>query len=354
MLSGRRPFEGETLSDTVAAVLRGEPDWARLPRDTPAYLRSILKRTLMKDPKLRLRDVADAFVRDVEVVAADQSSLNKRQRRAVIAVTAAILVLSIAVAALGWRYTRAPVDRDWVGELLGGPSVAVGARLSPDGTRLAFLAWVNGLNQVAVMTPETGDWKPLTDDRSRGPILDLSWSPDGSRIYFDRYLDVPRGVFAVSPLGGDPRPVVQDAMYPKALPDGSLLVVRLNAERRLQLHHFFPDSSQIEPLPAFWTPTTGQPLVAVFGDAKEAVFYGLPADADVRGEYSLNVLDLATGRTRSLGSPIRIVQGGFPGALATSRDGSRVVVRYLPRETFIASSRSRATDRPARTHFSHF
>jgi len=175
------------------------------------------------------------------------------------------------------------------------------------------------------MKPESGDWTVLTDDRSRGQIMDLSWSPDGARIYFDRYLDAPGGVFTVPVMGGDARPVVPDAMYPKALPDGSLLLVRLNAERRLQLEHFWPDRSRSEPLPAFWTPATGFPLAAVFPDGKEAVFYGLLPGADVRDAYSLNALDLVTGRTRSLDSSIRIVQGPFPGALATSKDGRRVL-----------------------------
>ena len=60
MLTGRRPFEGQTLSDTVAAVLRQEIDWTRLPADTPDDLRRLLRRCLERDPKDRLHDIADA------------------------------------------------------------------------------------------------------------------------------------------------------------------------------------------------------------------------------------------------------------------------------------------------------
>ena len=60
MLSGRRAFEGETISDTLAAVLKTEPDWEALPAETPAPLRGLLRRCLAKDLKQRLRDVGDA------------------------------------------------------------------------------------------------------------------------------------------------------------------------------------------------------------------------------------------------------------------------------------------------------
>ena len=69
MLTGRRPFEGQTLSDTVAAVLRQEIDWTRLPADTPDDLRRLLRRCLERDPKDRLHDIADARLVIVDLAA---------------------------------------------------------------------------------------------------------------------------------------------------------------------------------------------------------------------------------------------------------------------------------------------
>jgi serine/threonine protein kinase/Tol biopolymer transport system component len=60
MLTGSRLFTGETVSDTLAAVLRAEPDWGMLPAGTPAGLRRLLIRCLKKDPKARLRDIGEA------------------------------------------------------------------------------------------------------------------------------------------------------------------------------------------------------------------------------------------------------------------------------------------------------
>jgi len=61
MLTGKRPFDGETVSDTLASVLKTDPDWSALPPDTPASVRTLLRRCLAKDPKQRLRSAGDAL-----------------------------------------------------------------------------------------------------------------------------------------------------------------------------------------------------------------------------------------------------------------------------------------------------
>ena len=63
MLTGRRLFEGETISDTLAAVLRADLPWDDLPDDTPPALRRLLERCLERDPRRRLRDIGEARVR---------------------------------------------------------------------------------------------------------------------------------------------------------------------------------------------------------------------------------------------------------------------------------------------------
>jgi serine/threonine-protein kinase len=59
-LTGQRAFPGETISDTLAAILRAEPDWSALPAQTPGVVRKLLRRCLEKDSKRRLRDIGDA------------------------------------------------------------------------------------------------------------------------------------------------------------------------------------------------------------------------------------------------------------------------------------------------------
>ncbi|HEV2423895.1 MAG TPA: protein kinase [Terriglobia bacterium] len=62
MLAGRPAFKGETVSDTLAAVIKDEPDWAQLPASTPGPVQTIVRRCLIKDPKQRLRDVGEARI----------------------------------------------------------------------------------------------------------------------------------------------------------------------------------------------------------------------------------------------------------------------------------------------------
>src|SRR4029453_6039011 len=58
MLTGRRPFEGDDVSDTLAAVLRGEPDWSILPRHTPGPIRRLIRHCLAKEAKGRIGDAS--------------------------------------------------------------------------------------------------------------------------------------------------------------------------------------------------------------------------------------------------------------------------------------------------------
>jgi TolB-like protein len=78
MLTGRMAFDGRTTSDIIARVLEHEPDWSRLPKDTPAGVRRVLQRCFDKDPKRRLRDVGEARV---EIEQATASSVRATEAR---------------------------------------------------------------------------------------------------------------------------------------------------------------------------------------------------------------------------------------------------------------------------------
>jgi len=62
MLTGYRPFEGKTISDTVARTLEREPDWQALPQETPANIRILLRHCLEKDMRRRLQHIGDAAI----------------------------------------------------------------------------------------------------------------------------------------------------------------------------------------------------------------------------------------------------------------------------------------------------
>ncbi len=154
MLAGRRLFRGETVSDTLAAVLTREPDWGALPPAVPRSVRDLLHDCLARDPKLRLHDMADARL------ALQRAAGEAAEPRAVAvavpawrralpwALAAAGLVLAVSALLVPWR--RAPpalplrltiglgADVSLAVSLPGaGPAVT----LSPDGRLLAFVAF---------------------------------------------------------------------------------------------------------------------------------------------------------------------------------------------------------------------
>src|ERR1700682_905452 len=77
LLSGRRAFQADTVSDTLARVLEREPDWNALPPATPAKVRDLLQRCLEKDVNLRLRDIGDGRIELLDTI-----STKTRQDRA--------------------------------------------------------------------------------------------------------------------------------------------------------------------------------------------------------------------------------------------------------------------------------
>jgi eukaryotic-like serine/threonine-protein kinase len=68
MLTGKQAFTGETVTDTLASLIKEDPDWKRLPAATPMRVRVLLQRCLQKDPKQRLRDIGDARISLDEVL----------------------------------------------------------------------------------------------------------------------------------------------------------------------------------------------------------------------------------------------------------------------------------------------
>ena len=340
MLTGTRAFEGDTVTDVLAAVVKTEPDWDALPADVPRAVRAALRRCLVKDPKQRLRDIADARLELVEpemapAAAGTAPARGASSRRVVFLTLATAVALAAGVAGgVAWRAGRDAGPVKWTGVRLGGPAIAMQPRVSPDGQLLAFQAMVDGQTQVAVMKPGTGTWTVLTSDRSKGLQDSLAWSHDGSRIYYDRLTDTPQGIYSVPALGGDERLVIEDAGRPEPLPDGSLLLQRMNASRMLQLHRLYPDSGRLEPLPAVSSSIDGN-FVRPIGDGKVA-FFGRPL-ANPASVEQLYLLSLGTGDLQRLGPDLPasdVVSLAFDAAnrsvLVAMRDGSAFHVIEMP------------------------
>jgi len=104
MLTGKRAFDGEDVTDTLAAVVRAEPQWEALPSDVPPQVRLLLERSLQKDRHRRLGGMS-AVALLLNDPAPASTPPSRPWRATVVAGVAAILLVALAAAAL-WRLQR--------------------------------------------------------------------------------------------------------------------------------------------------------------------------------------------------------------------------------------------------------
>ncbi len=319
MLAGRRAFERETSPEIMAAILRQDPE--DLPDAVPAGVRQIVSRCLEKNPGARFqsaKDLAFALSQSTTRTTSVRAMAPSRDTIRFAAAGAICVALGFGAAAI---LMRPPAPVSWTQTVLGGPEIACNPHVSPDGKTLAMIALVGDQSQVAVMRPEAGDWAILTHEVSAGVAGGLSWSPDGSRIYYDRANDVPTGVYSVPLLGGPPSLVLENAAFPEALADGSLLVTRLNSRAEYQVYRFWPDSGKLREYPfevAFNTLSVYRSFPG--GHAVALVGSPLTAPNDQRGEQ-LYYLDLDSGKSRLLTDRRNLDLS----SVTVSRDGRQVI-----------------------------
>src|SRR5262249_26535888 len=105
MLTGRRAFAGEDTSETLAAVIKDDPDWGALPNEPPASIRRLLRRCLAKDPKVRLSDAAVARIEIDDAVVEPQfdtyaTRARSRRKERFVWAFALLLTATAAIAAV--------------------------------------------------------------------------------------------------------------------------------------------------------------------------------------------------------------------------------------------------------------
>jgi eukaryotic-like serine/threonine-protein kinase len=271
MLTGKRAFDGEDVADTLAAVLRADPDWAALPRETPPSIVTLLKRCLERDRRRRIADIAAAQFVLTEQVSPVEEVPQKQPQKHVLPIVAAVVLAAIVAAAAAWilkpkentsaslvrfnfsleegqqfslstrqivaishdgkqivyaannRLYRKPIDefssQPIPGTDLGGvPAQAV---FSPDGDSIAFHSLVENTIKKIPLSGGT----PTIILQSGSPA-GMSWDKRG--IVFVRG----RGIFLISPNGGQPEQIVEvqneGILYgPQMLPAGDAVLFTL-------------------------------------------------------------------------------------------------------------------------------
>jgi serine/threonine-protein kinase len=282
MLVGRRAFDGESVSDTLARVIEREPDWTTLPARLSPALRKYLERCMHKDPRQRVQAIGDvrlalegAFE---SVVAPTAAPVVVTWWRRVVLVAAAIVAGGAIAGSLTWMAMRPPASR--VSRLQiassGSAEASVGYNdrelaITPDGSKLIysgnqgtqiFVRALDSLTPVAVyagrplglFTSPDGQWIGFTETNgilkkvavTGGPAVTLAtldgaassgatWAPDDTIILATE--NVATGLQRVSASGGsvevltrpDPAQGEADHLWPEILPDGRSVLFTITA-----------------------------------------------------------------------------------------------------------------------------
>ncbi len=350
MLTGKLAFPGDTVSDTLAAVLKLEPDWKAVPATTPPMLQRLLRRCLEKDPRKRLRDIGEARILieralggEVEELApsaepATEAVVPQPSRLPWVLVGAALLVAAGAwvVPSLLGTETAPPVMRFELDVTEGLAPAVSGASivLSPDGQRVAYLAgeprslYVRQIEQfegLALSGTEgasqpffspDGEWigffaggqlkKVSIFGGASMTLADVqqhrgaSWGDDGTIVYAPH---VTEGLFRIRDGGGAPEPLtepteeVRSHRWPNMLPGGEAVLFTV------QPNGLSFDESRIEVLDLA---TNERTLVASGGSFPSYVPTG---HVTYVHDGTLFAVPFDPASLKTTGSPVPMVEG---------------------------------------------
>jgi serine/threonine protein kinase len=315
MLTGTVPFHGETLSDSIGAVLHREPDWSRLPSALPPRIRDLLARCLTKDRRNRLHDIGDARI-EIEYVLGgrDATFVDKpapRRRREVLAWLFAVLfALAAGASWFASRYPRVPPGPGAFRQLNVQPETIFRAAFAPDGTTVVYSAASSGNTpELFIVRPESPMPQPCGMKRTQ--LLSVSSRGDLAVLTDAEYLmhRLFTGTLARVPLGGGaPRPLAEHVREADWAPDGDRLAIihEVNGKDRLE----FPIGNVLRETPGYFSDLRFNPA------GNRIAYFDHPYKYDDRG--SVNVVDL-TGRASVLAADYWSLEG-----IAWSPDGREV------------------------------
>jgi hypothetical protein len=222
MLTGSRAFEGDDISDTLASVLKQEPDWTQLPSDLPPAFRTLVQRCLVKDRRQRVADIAVAqFVLTPQTAVTTESPARAldpgRARKRALAMAAAVLLTAVLTGAGTWALMPVaaplpvvqfafPLPEGQQFSELASQVVAI----SPDGTTIVYVL-NNQLYRRAVGELEA---QPIPGGSVSAQLNHPAFSPDGSALAFYSVAD---GTLKRLPLSGGTAATITHTRNPSGI-----------------------------------------------------------------------------------------------------------------------------------------
>ena len=384
MLTGKKPFVGDDVSDTLALVLKFEPEWDSFPTEVPARVRQLIQACLQKNPKQRVHDVADVRLAmegafETTARAPDEPAVERPLRpwQQPVPLVLAVLALVTSTGVAVWQLKPQPLVRAPVRFAIPPPPVPGTVELSnslrdveisPDGTRVVYTAgggnplqfyvrpldalvatpleglddrvynpvvspdnaWVifldrgdNTLNRVAILGGPS-----VLISRMNGALFGASWGVNDTIIFGT---STPGGLWRVSADGGEPEELTTPNAergevnhgWPHVLPGGRAVLFTIFTDGPV-------DTAQIAVLEL----ETGNQTVLVPGgsDARYAptghIVYGAAGTLRAVG-FDLDRLEVTTGQIPVLDGVVTKSRSGAAN-FSLSRDGTLV---YVPRSS---------------------
>jgi serine/threonine protein kinase len=214
MLTGKQFFVGDTVSDTLAAVLRAEFDWELLPKETPANVRRVLRRCLVRNPKERLRSASDARL-DLEDHEQPDVAGPVAKRSPVLPVAIGLLAGAVLVAA-------------WILK----PSTPVDEERPP--THLS-LALPDGLQVASRDMLPLGAPQPCIAISDDGRLIVATVERGGATWLYRRFLDDPVGELLENSRGGYHPQVSPNGEHISFMKDNALMRMSSRGDRATSL-----------------------------------------------------------------------------------------------------------------------